>query len=40
MHIRQTVGVNPDCPVHHPRKASSAGTNDAHWKADQEKRRK
>jgi hypothetical protein len=36
----QKVCVNPDCPVHHPKKATSAGTNDARWKAEQEKRRK
>ncbi len=36
----QKVCVNPDCPVHHPKKATSAGTNDAQWKAEQEKRRK
>jgi ParB family chromosome partitioning protein len=36
----QKVCVNPDCPVHHPKKAASAGTSDAQWKAEQEKRRK
>ena len=36
----QKVCVNPDCPVHHPKKATSAGTNDAQWKAEQEKRRR
>ena len=36
----QKVCVNPECPVHHPKKATSAGTNDARWKAEQEKRRK
>lgn len=36
----QKVCINPDCPVHHPRKATSAGTNDAQWKAEQDKRRK
>jgi ParB family chromosome partitioning protein len=36
----QKVCVNPDCPVHHPKKATSAGTSDARWKAEQEKRRR
>jgi ParB family chromosome partitioning protein len=36
----QKVCVNPDCPVHHPKKATSAGASDAQWKAEQEKRRR
>jgi ParB family chromosome partitioning protein len=37
----QKVCVNPDCPVHHPKKATGAGAaSDAQWKAEQEKRRK
>jgi ParB family chromosome partitioning protein len=36
----QKVCVNPDCPVHHPKKAASTGANDGRWKAEQEKRRK
>jgi|SRR5271165_5549717 len=34
------VCANPACPVHHPKKANSAGTNDAQFKAEQEKRRR
>ena len=34
------VCANPDCPVHHPKKAKNAGANDAQWKAEQEKRRR
>jgi ParB family chromosome partitioning protein len=38
----QKVCVNPDCPVHHPRKQQTGqrGTDDAKWKAEQEKRRR
>ncbi len=37
----QKVCANPACPVHHPKKQTSAGSgNDAKWKAEQEKRRK
>lgn len=37
----QKVCVNPDCAVHHPKKATSGGAaRDAQWKAEQEKRRK
>jgi ParB family transcriptional regulator, chromosome partitioning protein len=34
------VCANPDCPIHHPKKASSAGASDAQFKAEQEKRRR
>jgi ParB family chromosome partitioning protein len=34
------VCANPACPVHHPKKANSASTNDAQFKAEQEKRRR
>jgi ParB family chromosome partitioning protein len=34
------VCANPDCPVHHPKKANSASTNDAAFKAEHEKRRR
>jgi ParB family chromosome partitioning protein len=34
------VCANPDCLVHHPKKANNAGANDAQWKAEQEKRRR
>jgi ParB family chromosome partitioning protein len=34
------VCANPSCPVHHPKKQTSTGANDAQWKAEQEKRRK
>jgi ParB family chromosome partitioning protein len=34
------VCKNPDCPIHHPKKANSASTTDAQFKAEQEKRRR
>jgi ParB family chromosome partitioning protein len=34
------ICANPACPVHHPKKANSASTNDAAFKAEQEKRRR
>ena len=34
------VCTNPSCPVHHPKKASGNGANDAAFKAEQEKRRR
>jgi ParB family chromosome partitioning protein len=34
------VCTNPACPVHHPKKANGASTNDAQFKAEQEKRRR
>jgi ParB family chromosome partitioning protein len=34
------VCANPACPVHHPKKPTSAGGSDAQWKAEQEKRRR
>ena len=34
------VCANPACPVHHPKKANSAGASDAQFKAEQEKRRR
>jgi ParB family chromosome partitioning protein len=34
------VCANPDCPIHHPKKASSTTANDAQFKAEQEKRRR
>jgi ParB family chromosome partitioning protein len=34
------VCCNPACPVHHPKKANSAGASDAQFKAEQEKRRR
>lgn len=37
----QKVCANPACPVHHPKKQTSAGGgSDAQWKAEQEKRRR
>jgi ParB family chromosome partitioning protein len=34
------VCANPACPVHQPKKANSASTNDAQFKTEQEKRRR
>jgi ParB family chromosome partitioning protein len=34
------VCANPECPVHHQKKAHSASANDAQFKAEQEKRRR
>jgi len=34
------VCKNPDCPIHHPKKANGASANDAQFKAEQEKRRR
>lgn len=34
------VCANPECVVHHPKAPVRSGTNDAQWKAEQEKRRK
>jgi ParB family chromosome partitioning protein len=34
------VCKNPDCPIHHPKKANGNGANDAAFKAEQEKRRR
>jgi ParB family chromosome partitioning protein len=34
------VCTNPDCPVHHPKKANGASASDAQFKAEQEKRRR
>jgi ParB family chromosome partitioning protein len=34
------VCANPTCPIHHPKKANSAGASDAQFKAEQEKRRR
>jgi ParB family chromosome partitioning protein len=34
------VCANPACPIHHPKKANSAGASDAQFKAEQEKRRR
>jgi ParB family chromosome partitioning protein len=34
------VCANPACPVHHPKKANGTGTNDAQFRAAQEKRRR
>ena len=34
------VCANPTCPVHHAKKTTSASTNDAQFKAEQEKRRR
>jgi ParB family chromosome partitioning protein len=34
------VCANAACPVHHPKKANSASTNDAQFKTEQEKRRR
>jgi ParB family chromosome partitioning protein len=34
------VCANPACPIHHPKKQTSAGTSDAQFKAEQEKRRR
>ncbi len=36
----QKVCTNPACPVHHPKKANGTSTNDAQFKAEQEKRRR
>ncbi len=33
------VCANPECVVHHPKAPVRSGTNDAQWKAEQEKRR-
>ncbi|MGH9607444.1 MAG: ParB/RepB/Spo0J family partition protein [Terracidiphilus sp.] len=34
------VCANPACPIHHPKKANGASTNDARFKAEQEKQRR
>jgi len=34
------VCANPECPIHHPKKANCASANDAQFKAEQEKRRR
>jgi ParB family chromosome partitioning protein len=34
------VCTNPACPIHHPKKQTSASANDAQFKAEQEKRRR
>jgi ParB family chromosome partitioning protein len=34
------VCKNPDCPIHHPKKANGNGANDAAFNAEQEKRRR
>ena len=34
------VCANPACPIHHPKKQTSAGVSDAQFKAEQEKRRR
>ena len=34
------VCTNPACPIHYPKKANGASTNDAQFKAEQEKRRR
>jgi len=34
------VCANPTCPIHHPKKANSAGASDAQFKAEQEKRQR